>query len=63
LPPLLLGGGGGGHHRRDPRTIAALKHIIREETVMVWEEMTGTVMGRMHSKNTRVCTDGWKLSW
>ena len=46
-----------------PRTIAALKHSIREKTVMVWEEMTGTIMGRMHSKNTRVCRDGWKSSW
>jgi len=46
-----------------PRTIDALKHSIKEETVTVWVEMTCTVMRRMHSKSTTVYTDGWKSSW
>ena len=45
-----------------PRAIAALKHSIKEEILTVWMEMTRTVMGRMHSKSTTVCTDGWKSS-
>jgi hypothetical protein len=32
-----------------PRTIAALKHSFKEETVIMWVEMTYTVTGRMHS--------------